>query len=178
MPQSARTVASAAPPAMERSTRQNAAIRRAIDAAGRPLSPAEVLDAARGEVAALGLATVYRNLKALVDEGAVQVVNLPGEVARYEAARRDHHHHFRCDACQRVFDVHACPGDLSGLAPPGFAVERHEITLYGRCPDCSRKAGASVASVGRTRSAAGPSASAPGGTAARPRRTRHTSGGS
>ena len=121
---------------MERSTRQNTAIRQAIAAAGRPLSPAEVLDEARRHVAALGLATVYRNLKALVDEGAIQVVTLPGEVARYEVAQHGHHHHFRCDVCQRVFDVHQCPGDLAGLAPPGFTVERHEITLYGQCPDC------------------------------------------
>jgi Fur family ferric uptake transcriptional regulator len=35
-----------------------------------------------------------------------------------------------------VFDVHECPGDLAGLAPPGFSVARHEITLYGRCSDC------------------------------------------
>ena len=121
---------------MERATRQNTAIREAIEAAGRPLSPTEVLDEARRHVAALGLATVYRNLKALVDAGAIQVVTLPGEVARYEVAQRGHHHHFRCDVCQRVFDVHACPGDLAGLAPPGFSVSRHEITLYGRCSDC------------------------------------------
>jgi Fur family ferric uptake transcriptional regulator len=121
---------------MERATRQNTAIREAIEAAGRPLSPTEVLDEARRHVAALGLATVYRNLKSLVDAGAIQVVTLPGEVARYETAQRGHHHHFRCDACQRVFDVHECPGDLAGLAPPGFSVVRHEITLYGRCSDC------------------------------------------
>ena len=121
---------------MERATRQNTAIREAIEAAGRPLSPTEVLEDARRHVAALGLATVYRNLKALVDSGAIQVVTLPGEVARYEVAQRGHHHHFRCDACQRVFDVHECPGDLAGLAPPGFSVSRHEITLYGRCSDC------------------------------------------
>jgi Fur family ferric uptake transcriptional regulator len=121
---------------MERSTRQNAAIRAAIAAAGRPLSPAEVLEDARRHVAALGLATVYRNLKALVDEGAIQVVTLPGEAARYEQADPGHHHHFRCDVCQRVFDVHQCPGDLARLAPPGFIVDRHEITLYGRCSDC------------------------------------------
>ena len=121
---------------MERATRQNTAIREAIEAAGRPLSPTEVLDEARRHVAALGLATVYRNLKALVDAGAIQVVTLPGEVARYEVAQRGHHHHFRCDVCQRVFDVHQCPGDLAGLAPPGFSVARHEITLYGRCSDC------------------------------------------
>ena len=121
---------------MERATRQNTAIREAIAAAGRPLSPTEVLDEARRQVAALGLATVYRNLKALVDAGTIQVVTLPGEAPRYELAQRGHHHHFRCDACQRVFDVHACPGDLAGLAPPGFSVSRHEITLYGRCSDC------------------------------------------
>ena len=121
---------------MERSTRQNAAIRAAIAAAGRPLSPAEVLKEARRHVAALGLATVYRNLKALVDEGAIEVVTLPGEAPRYEAADHGHHHHFRCDVCQRVFDVHQCPGDLARLAPPGFIVDRHEITLYGRCSDC------------------------------------------
>ena len=132
---------------MERATRQNTAIREAIEAAGRPLSPTEVLDEARRHVAALGLATVYRNLKALVDAGEIQVVTLPGEVARYEVAQRGHHHHFRCDACQRVFDVHECPGDLAGLAPPGFSVVRHEITLYGRCSDCqpARKSGAKKA---------------------------------
>ena len=121
---------------VERATRQNTAIREALAAAGRPLSPAEVLDEARRHVAALGLATVYRNLKALVDAGEIQVVTLPGEAPRYEPARREHHHHFRCDVCQRVFDVHRCPGDLAGLAPPGFSVSRHEITLYGRCSDC------------------------------------------
>jgi len=86
---------------------------------------------------------VYRTLKALVDEGAVQVVTLPGEGPRYETADHGHHHHFRCDACGKVFDVPGCPGDLGHLAPPGFVVERHEITLYGRCGACSgaRKAG-------------------------------------
>jgi len=125
---------------VERATRQNTAIREALAAAGRPLSPAEVLDEARRHVAALGLATVYRNLKALVDAGEIQVVTLPGEAPRYEPARREHHHHFRCDVCQRVFDVHQCPGDLAGLAPPGFSVSRHEITLYGRCSDCQPRA--------------------------------------
>jgi Fur family ferric uptake transcriptional regulator len=47
-----------------------------------------------------------------------------------------HHHHFQCTNCQRVFDVHACPGDIDHMAPKGFSVERHELTLYGRCADC------------------------------------------
>jgi Fur family ferric uptake transcriptional regulator len=122
---------------MERSTRQRSAIRTVIEAAGRPLSPQEVLGAAQVDVPALSLATVYRNLKQLLEAGEITAVNLPGESPRYESAVHEHHHHFQCEQCQRVFDVHACPGNLAGLAPQGFVVERHELTLYGRCADCS-----------------------------------------
>jgi Fur family ferric uptake transcriptional regulator len=121
---------------MKRSTRQRAAIRDAIAEAGRPLLPQEVLDAAQGKVPGLGIATVYRNLKSLVSGGELRSVELPGENPRYESVGHAHHHHFQCDVCQRVFDVHACPGDLSQLAPPGFTVEDHDLTLYGKCGDC------------------------------------------
>lgn len=121
---------------MERNTRQRAAIRQAIDEAGRPLLPAEVLEAAQQQVPQLSLATVYRGLKAMVEEGEITPVTLPGETTRYESAGHHHHHHFQCTQCQRVFDVHACPGDLGRLAPPGFRVDSHDLTLYGRCGDC------------------------------------------
>lgn len=126
---------------MERSTRQRSAIRSVIDAAGRPLSPQEVLETAQAEVPALGIATVYRNLKMLVDEGAIAIVTLPGDNPRYESAEHAHHHHFQCTLCKRVFDVHACPGNLAQLAPKGFTVEHHELTLYGRCEECARSRG-------------------------------------
>jgi Fur family ferric uptake transcriptional regulator len=127
---------------MERHTRQRAAIREAIARAERPLLPQEVLEQAQAEVPGLGIATVYRNLKALLDDGELQPVNLPGENVRYEVAGHRHHHHFQCTRCQRVFDVHACPGDLGRLAPQGFTVEDHELTLYGRCIECSRRGAA------------------------------------
>ena len=120
----------------QRSTRQRSAIRAVIEAAGRPLSPQEVLEAAQLVVPALSLATVYRNVKALLDSGEISAVSLPGDNPRYESARQEHHHHFQCTRCLRVFDVHDCPGDLAALAPAGFSVERHELTLYGRCSDC------------------------------------------
>lgn len=125
---------------MERSTRQRTAIRQAIVNAERPLLPQEVLLAAQAEVPALGIATVYRNLKVLVEEGELRVVDLPGENSRFEPAEHLHHHHFQCTRCQRVFDVHACPGNLAALAPAGFTVEDHDLTLYGRCNDCQPRA--------------------------------------
>lgn len=122
---------------MERNTRQRSAIRESIAQAKRPLLPQEVLEAAQSLVPGLSLATVYRNLNALVADGELTAVSLPGENPRFEVALQRHHHHFKCEVCQRVLDVHACPGNLEHLLPPGFQVRRHELTLYGQCAECA-----------------------------------------
>lgn len=127
---------------MERSTRQRTAIRAAITTAGRPLSPQEIMESVRTSVAEIGIATIYRNLKSLLAEGEIEAVNLPGDNARYETthAAHHHHHHFHCNICDRVFDVEGCPGAMDQLAPKGFVIERHELTLYGTCADCAAAA--------------------------------------
>lgn len=122
---------------MERATRQRAAIAEVLRTAHRPLSPAEILSASRAAVPRLGTATVYRTLRAMVEDGTIAPVFLAGEAARYELAHLGHHHHFRCRACERVFEVEGCPGDLSGLAPKGFQVEAHDVVLFGRCAGCT-----------------------------------------
>jgi Fur family ferric uptake transcriptional regulator len=121
---------------MERSTKQRAAIQDTLKKLGRPLLPQELLVEAQKVVPNLSLATIYRNIKALTSDGLVDVVSLPGQTDRYEI-RKDHHHHFHCNRCHQVLDIDACPGDLSKLMPAGYLLEKHEITLYGRCPDCS-----------------------------------------
>jgi Fur family ferric uptake transcriptional regulator len=122
---------------MERNTRQRAAIEDALRRAGRPLAPAEVLREAQRHVPGLGLATVYRTLRALTGQQRVEPVVLPGESARYELTHRDHHHHFRCRSCDRVFEVLGCPGNLSRFAPRGFRVDAHEFVLFGTCASCA-----------------------------------------
>jgi Fur family ferric uptake transcriptional regulator len=124
---------------MERSTRQRTAIRNVINAAGRPLTPQEIMDGVRETVAEIGIATIYRNIKLLLDEAAIQTVSLPGGSPRYETihAAHHHHHHFHCIPCDRVFDVEGCPGTMEDLAPKGFTIQRHELTLYGVCADCA-----------------------------------------
>lgn len=122
---------------MKRDTQQRRAIRRVIEEAGRPLGPREVLAASQAHCPGLGIATVYRTLKALVEEGALTQVELPGEPPRYEGTGKRHHHHFHCRACDRVYELEGCPEGLRHLTPPGFALESHELVLYGRCAGCA-----------------------------------------
>ena len=133
-----------------RQTRQKDAVLRSLAESGRSLAPAEILELARGEVPTLNLSTVYRQLRALHEEAQVVKVDLPGQASRFEApcshaqargtAHQHHHHHFHCTVCDRVFPIHACPGGIERLAPAGFQVEQHELTLRGRCADCAKGA--------------------------------------
>ncbi len=123
---------------MERDTKQRRAIREIFTRERRPLSTDEVLVAGRMLVPSLGIATVYRNINSLSDEGWIHSVELPGEPARYERCGKPHHHHFICRGCGSAFDVASCPEDVERLAPPGFAVDAHELVLYGHCPGCRK----------------------------------------
>jgi len=122
---------------MERDTAQRRAIRDVFEGSKRPLSPREILEAAQATVPTLGIATVYRTVKGLVEEGWLVPVDLPGEPPRYELSGKKHHHHFVCDACDRVFEVEGCPGNLRAVVPSGFQLDRHEVVLYGVCATCS-----------------------------------------
>jgi Fur family ferric uptake transcriptional regulator len=147
---------------MERQTRQRHAVSRALQESGRSLSPPEILAMAQRDVPSLSLSTVYRQLKSLVGDGAVAAVELPGQPPRFEMALRaaacppgchahgEHHHdlqgrpapgslhrhHFHCLACDQVFPIEGCPGGIEQLVPAGWTVERHDLTLHGRCPAC------------------------------------------
>ncbi len=120
----------------ERSTQQRAAIMAVFRDHPHPMLPGDVQQLASRISPRLGIATVYRNIKSLVAEGWLEAVHLPGENPRYELRDRPHHHHFQCRTCGRVFDIPGCPGTLENLAPPGFLVDGHELTLYGVCGEC------------------------------------------
>ena len=121
----------------ERKTQQRDAIRQVLEVADRPLSPQEVLRSAKRRSPGLGIATVYRALKTLSDEGFLVPVDLPGEASRFELAGKKHHHHFHCRDCGRAFDLEGCVPAVQKLAPKGFQVEDHEVVLYGLCAACA-----------------------------------------
>jgi Fur family ferric uptake transcriptional regulator len=126
------------------------------DAAG-PLTALEV-----AERAETGAASTYRVLALMVGLGMVSEVEDPHEWAGHgggkeagpaaEARSRryalcslaDHHHHFVCRCCHATLDVASdrLEGALRELERrDGLEIERHEVTLLGRCARC-REVGA------------------------------------
>jgi Fur family ferric uptake transcriptional regulator len=124
---------------MQRKTRQQEAIKAAFSSAGRPLSPHEATTLAQSAVASLGIATVYRAIKDLVEARWLVPVATPTGT-RFELASMDHHHHFFCRTCAKCFDIEACVGSLERLVPAGFVAEGHELTILGRCDACAAHA--------------------------------------
>ena len=81
-------------------------------------------------------ATVYRNLKDLVEAGLVREVAVEGRSARFDA-KGVPHHHFICDQCGEVenmawFDVPRPPADALG----DRVVREYELILRGLCTSC------------------------------------------
>ncbi len=122
----------------ERHTTQRDAIARVIREAPGPLAVKEIHERARRRSGKLGIATVYRTLKLLVEAGQVHAVTLADGQTRYESANLGHHHHFHCRRCDRVYDLPDCPLPEGGhvSVPTGYTVEDHEVTLIGLCPKC------------------------------------------
>jgi Fur family ferric uptake transcriptional regulator len=122
-----------------RDTRQKRAIRDVFERTARPLSTDEVLEAAQKTIAGLGIATVYRSIRALVEEGFVEVVDVPGRSPLYERAGKGHHHHFICTECDRAYELEGCTTQIKGALPRGFTATGHDVTIYGVCQACGRE---------------------------------------
>jgi Fur family transcriptional regulator, ferric uptake regulator len=122
----------------KRNTRQKTAIRETFTEADRPLSPDEVLAGAQLRHPALGIATVYRNIQTLIDEGWLQTVEIPGDSTRYEVAGKEHHHHFQCNQCKKLYELDGCIPSFKPKLPRGFRATGHEFFLYGICAECGR----------------------------------------
>lgn len=122
-----------------RDTRQKRAIRAVLEGAERPLSIDEIRSNAARRSRGLGVATVYRAVRSLVDEGVLTAVEVPGRAALYELTGKGHHHHFVCESCGTVHELTGCESTITMQLPRGFRAREHDITVYGTCADCASR---------------------------------------
>lgn len=122
-----------------RSTRQLGATYDAVAASADHPTAEEVFERVRRELPRVSLATVYRNLDKLRDQGRVRLLALAGGVAHYDAMLH-RHDHFVCESCGKVQDLEASRRSdaAAQLRRAGCVVRWQTTAVYGLCPACAR----------------------------------------
>ena len=86
----------------------------------------------------ISLATLYRNLNKLADEGIIKKID-GLELSSHYDHNTFEHYHFICEKCGKVFDVdcNIAPEVVSKTEEEtGFKINGHDIIFHGLCREC------------------------------------------
>ncbi|MBK6872238.1 MAG: transcriptional repressor [Kineosporiaceae bacterium] len=121
-------------------TRQRSAVWAALQDSSDFTSAQQLHARLRESGDGVGLATVYRTLQALAEDGALDVVrNVDGEVL-YRRCSTGHHHHLTCRRCRRTVEVDSAAVERWAREvgnEHGFGDVEHVIEVFGTCRDCA-----------------------------------------
>jgi Fur family ferric uptake transcriptional regulator len=87
----------------------------------------------------VGLATVYRTVAALADDGELDTMVTDRGEALYRRCSAQHHHHLICRACGRTVEVAGPTVERWAdrvAAEHGYADVSHTLELTGTCAQC------------------------------------------
>ncbi len=124
-----------------RETRQRHAVWDALADAGEFRSAQQLHARLRERGDAVGLATVYRTLQHLAEEGEVDVLRTEEGESVYRRCSTGHHHHLVCRSCRRTVEVDSVAVEKWARRigeEHGFVDVDHVVEVYGTCGDCAR----------------------------------------
>jgi Fur family ferric uptake transcriptional regulator len=124
-----------------RGTRQAEALASVLDGLPGFWSAQQIHDELRRRGERIGLATVYRHLQVLSEDGRVDTIRHASGETRYRRCRSEaHHHHLICRVCGASVEVEGRPVErwaAKVAAEAGFTTVDHTVELFGLCPRCS-----------------------------------------
>ena len=124
---------------VRRTTRQRTALLVLLDELDGFRSAQDLHALLRERGDSVGLATVYRALQALVDDGQLDVLRTTDGEAGYRRCSPSHHHHLVCRSCGRTVEVADPPVErwAARVAEEhGFADVQHQVEVFGTCAGC------------------------------------------
>lgn len=125
---------------MKRNTKQRDEIRVALEARDDFVSAQELHQQLTQGGSGVGLATVYRALGALADDGLADALSRDGQTL-YRACEPGHHHHLVCRECGTTIEIHADEVETwakKTAEKHGFTQARHVVDIFGLCPECQK----------------------------------------
>ena len=86
----------------------------------------------------MSLATVYNNLKVLIDEGFVSELKVRNDTTTYYDFMGHQHLNVICEKCGRSADMDLDLPDVQQEAADqtGYQITKSQMVVYGICPDC------------------------------------------
>ena len=87
----------------------------------------------------MSLATVYNNLKFLVEEGFVTELKITHDQTTYFDYMGHQHLNVVCEICGKIADMEVDIPDLKREAEnhTGYKITKTQMMVYGVCPDCA-----------------------------------------
>lgn len=123
-----------------RDTRQRRAVESALRDTDDFVSAQSLHARLREGGESIGLATVYRALAGLVEDGRVDTIRREdGESIYRLCSTNGHHHHLVCRVCGKAVEFEA-PHDEAWAAEVGrkhgYTDVDHTLEIFGTCADC------------------------------------------
>ncbi len=139
---------------MQRTTRQRTEIMSLLDGLDEFRSAQQLHDLLRAQGSSTGLATVYRAVQTLAENGDIDVLrSSDGEAVYRRCVRRSHHHHLVCRYCGRTVEIDG-PGAERWAEQVGaqhdYSDVEHTIELVGTCATCRAERAAQRAGADST----------------------------
>lgn len=89
----------------------------------------------------MSLATVYNNLKVLIDENFVEEIKISNDNTTYFDFMGHDHLNVVCEKCGRIADFEDVEiPDLKreAEAQTGYQITKTQVLMYGICPECQK----------------------------------------
>jgi Fur family ferric uptake transcriptional regulator len=126
---------------MKRNTWQREAVRSALAEREHFVSAQALHSSLRSGGTSIGLATVYRALADLAEEGEADSLQQEGESLYRACTPGSHHHHLICRNCGLTVEIEATAVEdwaRQIATEHGFTRAEHIVDVFGLCEACSR----------------------------------------
>ncbi len=101
------------------------------------MSVDELYAAIKKKFPSISLATVYKNINAMLDKDFILEVKIPNQKSKYELAKSSHSH-VMCERCGKVeditLDLHSLTQEAANLTH--YKIKHDALILSGICPNC------------------------------------------
>ena len=128
---------------MQRMTKQRQAVLDELTRVSDFRSAQQIFEDLHSQGQRVGLATVYRSLQGLAEDGRVDTLrSTEGEVLFRSCASEHHHHHLVCRECGFTEEIEQSQIEswVSAVAADhGFSDVEHSLELFGLCASCREK---------------------------------------